>query len=117
MGQPNPHQGCRGWYCWAGTRHCLFCFLLLSQPFVLAGDGKAGKAVGCRERGVMEATVGSMLEMPSNQNISISTKPCPLTQGVSPFQREQRRDLASCPFSRPLIRFVLKLMFHRKAWK
>lgn len=42
-----------------------FVFLLLSQLFVLAGGGKAGKQQAA-ERGRTEAAVGSTLEMPGN---------------------------------------------------
>lgn len=78
-----------------------------------AGRGwEGGEAVGCSKRDLCWKCQTSKIDL-----ASISTKPCPLTCGALPFQREQRRDLAFCPFSWPLIRFVLQLTFHRKAWK
>lgn len=77
-----------------------------------AGGGGSGEAAGCGdESGVMEAAAGSRLEKRGKKNmpcLHLCHPPVLLcaARRAPPFQRERRRDLASCPFPLPLIRFV-----------
>lgn len=119
MGQPNLASSPPGtpWLVLLGTP--ILVFLLLSQLSVQAGGGKGGKQQDAA-RGTLQRPLWDPCWKCQASKIglaSISTKPRPLTRGAPPFQREPRRDLASCPFSRPLIRFVLQLTLHRKAWE
>lgn len=99
--------------------HTYFGFLVIKSTFC-AGRGWEGReAAGCSKRNLTRPLWDPCWKCQASKIglASISPKPCPLTRGAPPFQREPRRDLASCPFSRPLIRFVLQLTLHRKAWE